>query len=557
MKLTLAAFLLALPGFAVAKIDSNPVRLVAKASLNRVRSLARRAARGLDQDWDWDDDEDEGDDFLSSLFGGPDGGDGEGLNDIMEIVGGVAQCGLDIEGILNAVMGDMMAETGLDMEEIPQGEAFDWGEDGPIDVPPPNPEDEEGGGWGRKRGRALDDMDGMSMELGMEGGMGDFDIMDLFLPKDEKVCSKKGAKKMVSAFDDFAQCTGWDMMKLGDDEAASQEFLDTMDNIQDKCGDLMDGAMDAATGFSPLGGSASMMMAAPENAPDLQNMEGMDECTDAILGDNPLGDWLRDYYLHPDKVCQCYANLGDAVPECAVTSGSLVTKVTQMTKMLKELGPVDENSPVNYNEDEPSVSGSMIKMLSCLEGVFCGALENVCASSLMALDTCLPQMGMEGEATCEDVVSQCTDAGALFLALPEQMMGLPLPDMCLRVYEERDLYDMQIPARYDAFSAGCYGVEEVTETEEEAYEEMEEEYEEEEEEEAASLTTTSMASVHQKSASHQDAANSSAVVPIACVAIVAIVAAMVMVRRRNRSSDRVGATRVPAEDDDEEEHVLA
>mmetsp|Transcript_19522 Transcript_19522/g.36581 ORF Transcript_19522/g.36581 Transcript_19522/m.36581 type:complete len:294 (+) Transcript_19522:849-1730(+) len=157
---------------------------------------------------------------------------------------------------------------------------------------------------------------------------------------------------------------------------------------------------------------------------DQVDFDDMDSCVDVMLGDNVLGDFLRDFYHNPGKNCACAAAFGDAVPSCLIHS----------------------------LDDEVVVPGSLFKAASCLVGKACDAVEDICLEELEGLDQCLPPL--DGKKSCYKIELDCALEGSMSLILPPQLTLGELPDTCQKVSEE-SMAENHIPDRLSAAYQKC------------------------------------------------------------------------------------------------------
>lgn len=152
----------------------------------------------------------------------------------------------------------------------------------------------------------------------------------------------------------------------------------------------------------------------------------LEECAEVVLGDNPLGSAFKSFLLYPDKNCPCLQSLSESVPECEL-----------------DLWPVP-------------VVGSWLKTGTCLTaGLGCRFVEKLCISELQALEQCLPPL--PEKANCEELTMQCPDA--MIPSLPPSLSSMPLPDACVRLYNEQNETTFSgssnLLERFDAFLDEC------------------------------------------------------------------------------------------------------
>jgi hypothetical protein len=214
----------------------------------------------------------------------------------------------------------------------------------------------------------------------------------------DEECPKKLHFKFVRALDRFNSCAGWNI----------QQVIETLPSAMlgslIRCGDLFKANDDITSAKA-----------------------AMEECIGPILGDNPIGEALRRMYLEPDKACPCFQALSDSVPTCKLA-----------------VWPVP-------------LIGSWIKNATCLmASVGCGSIESFCLGELQALDTCLPKD--DQTKSCEPLLLCSEASNSVSLSMPPSMLGIPLPDACIRIYEDQKnatFAGTNVVARYQIFQKYC------------------------------------------------------------------------------------------------------
>lgn len=199
----------------------------------------------------------------------------------------------------------------------------------------------------------------------------------------------------------FNSCTGYDKvlgLTVGTEQDIITELEDVFGDISEKCGDIDEEDL--------LG-----MQSSDAGVPD--------ECMNAILGDNPVGNLIREMYHHPDKFCACTQAFGDAVPQCLLTD------------------PISDST----------ISGSLFKSSACLVGLTCSHIDDFCTRELEALDSCLPPMN-DNTLSNEEVIKQCEADESMLIGIPAQLSKGQLPDACERVYNEK-MSDSQVLERFN------------------------------------------------------------------------------------------------------------
>ena len=225
----------------------------------------------------------------------------------------------------------------------------------------------------------------------------------------EGLCSESDSIDFAIALEEFTSCSGFDLGKV-------------IENLPDiKLGTLAR----CANFFSVLDGSWSYLR--------------HEECTQIVLGDDPLGEAIRSFYLHPDKNCPCLQYFSRYVPDCVLDARPLRL-----------------------------VGGWMKKATCFLSSLSCGDfLETACFHELEGLDDCLPME--EDEASCDETLDCRFKQNSVSLSVPKSMLGIPLPDACGRIFKERrksalGLVDTNIPDRYAKFQKQCTSGEEIWES---------------------------------------------------------------------------------------------
>jgi hypothetical protein len=236
-----------------------------------------------------------------------------------------------------------------------------------------------------------------------DGSLATPDTSNSFLPAQCTGTEKDG---FLASLDSFQSCSQWDIKEL------IETFPSALFGTFLRCANLIFGEDVTLSGLAAL------------------SQEDLDMCTRAILGDNPLGNALRNFYLYPDKTCPCLESLSDETPEqCTL-----------------DIWPI------------PLV-GSWLKTSACLiSSLGCKSFEDFCIRELEVLDKCLP--AVDDVLSCQ-AVQQCNSAGdSLSLSLPPSLLGIPLPDACTRVYGEQKRQKFVgtfVTERYDIFKGTCTG----------------------------------------------------------------------------------------------------
>jgi len=219
-----------------------------------------------------------------------------------------------------------------------------------------------------------------------------FDFIQSLAEEGEEDCTDKQVEEYGKASVDFLKCLGWQ-------DKVTELSPELFEGIGEACGEM-----------------------------DPQDDQAMEKCTDAIFGNDVLGDLLRDLYHHPDKFCECSASLKDATPECFLTIPGIDNAKLPLSVFKKEL---------------------------CLIGIACDAIDNVCASEIKSLDECLPPTD-ETTFSCLEVMEQCQllESPPISILAPPEITASQLPYPCERVQAE-SFSDTNVVERYTIFNNVC------------------------------------------------------------------------------------------------------
>ena len=220
-----------------------------------------------------------------------------------------------------------------------------------------------------------------------------FQMMTLSRP-----CSASEEDVMRNAFLHFEDCSGYEELELEED------LFVAMVGAMIKCVNSM-GALDIA------------QMNIPE------------QCAIAVLGNNPLGQMLRDEILRPEGTEKCFAKLAEEVPICTV-----------------DLWPY-------------AVDGKSVKMGACLASKFEAIFQEQCVQGLETLNGCLPPASELRSLDCRKYTQECTDGvndsafAIVLMGMPRTLRGMPLPDSCQLEAKEHGRTEQV--ERYEAFRDKC------------------------------------------------------------------------------------------------------
>lgn len=145
------------------------------------------------------------------------------------------------------------------------------------------------------------------------------------------------------------------------------------------------------------------------------------------MGDNAIGNTLRNVYHHPAKYCACLAKFADATPECLMA----------------------------LPDDGGSFPLSVVKKEICILEIGCDAIDDFCVGELMSLDECLPQTDDEN-FSCLQVMEDCSllEMPPVSMVAPPELTMSQLPDSCVRVHDE-SMSGKKVVERYTQFNIVC------------------------------------------------------------------------------------------------------
>jgi len=222
--------------------------------------------------------------------------------------------------------------------------------------------------------------------------------------KDQEVCTTVDMMVVLSAAEDYLTCTGFGFL---------QEQFDTLDfdaifaEVMDACGPLLD--------------DDDELVVFPEVD---ERMDSFNTCMQSIFNDSsPLGRSIVNLYENIGKICDCTKTLGDNMPSCILE-----------------------------DEDEGGISVSLdvLKTSSCVIGVGCDALHDLCITEVEFLDACLPPYPYDDNIDCNNVMYACVDKGSSLAMIPPQV-SLELPDIC------KDIGNKDVNKRFNQFQTQCEG----------------------------------------------------------------------------------------------------
>lgn len=214
-------------------------------------------------------------------------------------------------------------------------------------------------------------------------------------------CSATNEHTFRMALDEFETCSSFDI-----------------EGVLENLGDAFIGSiMECVTSVVPL----------------LQTMEALsdldfpEQCENALLGKNPIGDMIRNTILFPNKILSCFTELSESVPSCTV-----------------EVWPV------------PLV-GPILRQGTCFIGQLKTFLTRLGEHNLDLLDVCLPEIDVDEDEGTDTGIGpppsfNCDSYCSNFMGT-EVMMNFPFSDLSQSLAKQQGLDDV-IP-RFEEFAAQC------------------------------------------------------------------------------------------------------
>lgn len=154
------------------------------------------------------------------------------------------------------------------------------------------------------------------------------------------------------------------------------------------------------------------------------------QCVDSFLGDNSVGNFMRNELTMTKNGMTCLAELGQSVPDCTL-----------------------------YRWPVPIV-GPLLKVASCAYPMFEDIFSMSCEDELSVLSQCLPSVSEMENATdemCYKWIDQCAQKDMEFgpvpffgMSLPPPLTARPLNDIC-----HDPSLDGEVSKRYEFFRDEC------------------------------------------------------------------------------------------------------
>jgi hypothetical protein len=233
-------------------------------------------------------------------------------------------------------------------------------------------------------------------------------IPGLFFDILEDYCDGSQASQFEAALDDFHKCSGIDY------KAYQETFADSIFGMVVNCARYIYDSSDSY--FSYNFGEVSFPI---PRVPD--------QCVNAFVGNNPMGDMIRQTLEHPGLDAKCYAKFSEDVPKCTLKQWPI------------------------------PLPGRIIKVSSCVTAELVPEQEAVCDSQLEILQTCLPDDpelfdGQQtDEKTCGKWITQCAGNMSTLVTFPAPFAGLPLSDVC----RDRAIQYPDALKKFNGFQESC------------------------------------------------------------------------------------------------------
>mmetsp|Transcript_7926 Transcript_7926/g.12403 ORF Transcript_7926/g.12403 Transcript_7926/m.12403 type:complete len:414 (+) Transcript_7926:123-1364(+) len=251
-------------------------------------------------------------------------------------------------------------------------------------------------------------------------------LIDSVLSPLDKPCSASEESIFRDALSDFQTCSGvkleklletWPSASLGEIincASSSMKIVKSILALTDEDGDFPDDF--DATAIPPVVPS--------------------DRCIEASFGPNPIGDFGRLLWMHPNVVCDCLGAFSKATPDCTL-----------------------DEWPI------PLVGNWMQKSSCMINKAVCPMLETLCESVLDTLHQCLPHMDVtNNNYDCDAVEKACLQDSldengeqtmSSLLSFPQEMTGAPMPDTCQKVANGAQFKDKNLLYRYNKHLNEC------------------------------------------------------------------------------------------------------
>mmetsp|Transcript_16386 Transcript_16386/g.37932 ORF Transcript_16386/g.37932 Transcript_16386/m.37932 type:complete len:457 (-) Transcript_16386:23-1393(-) len=252
---------------------------------------------------------------------------------------------------------------------------------------------------------------------------------------DEDACGPEDEAKITIAHDSFLQCSGMaDLVAMDNPFVTNNDCRDWMslgtslatelDELEMQGVDLSD----LETALELPGADLSDIIGdLPQGmAEELSNMmNSAHTCMVTLLGDNPVGNFVRLQYQNIDTTLQCFHGLSQELPKCVLSE------------------------PGSDGDEGIDLPLSLEKKMACVlseEILYKPLLESMCIELHAGLDACLPPLDQQQNTRQYEKVQECANERSLLLGeIPD--MGIAAtaitgesiyPSFCTRVAPSLD-----------------------------------------------------------------------------------------------------------------------
>lgn len=215
------------------------------------------------------------------------------------------------------------------------------------------------------------------------------EVVPMFLDILEDYCDEKDTSQFENALRKFQKCSQIDL------EAIYETFADSIMGASLMCARY---AIEVAPSimlsyYGMMSGDMYPFPRIPE------------QCVDAFMGNNPLGNMLRNTLEHPGLDAKCYKELSQNVPACTLKKWPI------------------------------PIPGTIVRVSSCVNSEVVPQLEDSCDVQFDILDSCLDdprilQGVKQDDRTCAKWIQNCVASGSTFIGMPAPLNALPLSDVC-------------------------------------------------------------------------------------------------------------------------------
>jgi len=286
----------------------------------------------------------------------------------------------------------------------------------------------KGGGGDMMGGIGLGSEEKEQEEEGLFGSLGfdPFSFLNALKDDDEKECNTLQSLEIVTASTSYLKCTAVD--QFFDMEAIAIGDMDFFEEIEEGCLDLM-GMVDEVLLDLEL---------------DLEDPRKAEEaafsCGKAVLGDNPLGNYIRYAYLHVDSLLECMGELSDALPHCVLSAPD---------------GSMDIQIPLSVEKKLLCVTSKTYPMI----------IEKSCLDLYDGLNSCLPKVdaAFEDEQVRESCLEENVAVGKFefdtgFDMDASVITGNKIPGYCIDAFTANELDTASLLDRNDYYNSNrAYG----------------------------------------------------------------------------------------------------